>query len=82
MRLLLSNPSRGLVLAFAWAYAACPLASADTLVLHGGGTVRGRWINRDERPLRTYVLQTDTGGRVTVAADRAYLRCVDAGQPQ
>ena len=37
-------------------------APADVFVLRSGGQVRGRWLNRDERPLRHYAIATEQGG--------------------
>lgn len=41
---------------------------ADVFVLHNGGRIKGRWINRDDRPLRNYVIETERGGRVLLDA--------------
>jgi len=48
------------------------VAQADVFVLHNGGRIRGRWVNRDDRPLKNYVIETEHGGRVLL----------DAGQVQ
>ena len=41
---------------------------ADVLVLTNGGHVRGRWVNRDDRPLEKYVIETEHGARLTLEA--------------
>lgn len=45
-------------------------AVGDVFVLQNGGVVRGRWINRQQRPLTEYVIAADFGGRFTIAADQ------------
>jgi hypothetical protein len=40
------------------------VSQADVFVLHNGGRIRGRLINRDDRPLKNYVIETEHGGRV------------------
>jgi len=50
--------------------AALPPASAEVLVLTGGGRVTGQWLNRDESPRKQYVIKVDDGSKVTVAADQ------------
>lgn len=41
---------------------------ADTFILRNGGQVRGRWLNRDERPIRQYLIATEEGGRLRLDA--------------
>lgn len=51
--------------ALAMGFAACvSVAQADVFVLHNGGRIRGRWVNREDRPLKNYVIETEHGGRV------------------
>ncbi len=44
------------------------ISHADVFVLHNGGRIKGRWINRDDRPLKNYVIETERGGRVLLDA--------------
>lgn len=56
-------------------------ALADALVLHSGGEIRGRWVNRQEQPLQAYVIETDAGGRLTVSAGQVREAIVEDGAP-
>lgn len=63
----------GLTVLAAWLFSAARLFSAagpaagDVFVLSGGGRISGRWLNADEFPRRGYVIQTPSGGRITLA---------------
>ena len=52
---------------------------ADVFVLDNGGQVRGRWVNRKDGPSRTYVIQTEHGGRLVL--QRAQVRRVVVDPP-
>lgn len=41
-------------------------ARADVFVLGNGGQIRGRWLNRNEHPLRKYDIATEQGGRIVL----------------
>ncbi len=43
---------------------------ADVFVLENGGRVEGQWINRTDQSPQTYVIQTASGGRVTLDRDQ------------
>ncbi|MCY2994063.1 MAG: hypothetical protein NTY19_40230 [Planctomycetota bacterium] len=43
-------------------------ARADVFVLRTGGQIQGRWLNRDEHPLRQYTIATEQGGRIVLNA--------------
>lgn len=47
-----------------------PSAWGDVFVLKSGGQIRGRWLNRDERPLVAYEIETSHGGRMRFAKDQ------------
>ena len=55
-----------LICAFAFPSA----ATADLFVLKSGGQIRGRWLNRGERPLVAYEIETSYGGRMKLAKDQ------------
>ena len=42
-------------------------AAADEFHLNNGGKIRGRWLNRGDSPLRAYHIETERGGRITLA---------------
>lgn len=46
------------------------LARAEVFVLTNGGRVEGEWLNREESPRTSYVLQTPLGGQVTLAKNQ------------
>jgi len=46
----------------------CLPARADVFVLAKGGEVHGELVNRDEKPRKTYVVKTTSGGQVKLAA--------------
>jgi len=52
----------------------CPLARADVFELRGGGRVTGRLVNPDQSPRKTYVIETLSGGQITLAADQVVKR--------
>ena len=54
------------VLLTAWA----PPARADLFLLEGGGRVEGEWLNRDEQPLREYVVRTPAGLTISLPQDQ------------
>ncbi len=39
---------------------------ADVIILHNGGVVRGQWLNRSASPAATYLIETESGGRLTL----------------
>jgi hypothetical protein len=39
---------------------------ADILILHNGGVIRGQWLNRTASPAATYLIETESGGRLTL----------------
>jgi hypothetical protein len=45
-------------------------AWADTFVLHNGGRVEGELLNPDEKPRKSYVVQTDDGAKITLDAEQ------------
>lgn len=47
-----------------------PLARGDVLFLAHGGRIEGTLLNRDESPRKTYVVQIDPGGRITLRGDQ------------
>ena len=47
-----------------------PIAAGNVYVLAGGGRIEGELLNADESPREKYVIKTDAGATVTVAADR------------
>jgi hypothetical protein len=47
----------------------CAAARGEVFELRGGGRVTGRLVNPDELPRKTYVIETLSGGQVTLAAD-------------
>lgn len=49
--------------------AAAP-AAADVFLLASGGQLRGRWINRDEKPLVAYQIELAGGGQLTLDRDQ------------
>jgi len=55
----------------------CPASRADMVLLHNGGRIEGRWVNRDEAPLRHYIVELPRGGRLQL--DPAQVRQVLAG---
>ena len=59
-----------LLLAILLLPAALSTASAEIIVLTGGGRVVGQWLNRDETPRKQYVIQVDDGSKVTIDADQ------------
>ena len=44
-----------------------PSFAAEEFILRSGASIRGQWLNRTERPLKSYIIQTDQGGRVALA---------------
>lgn len=48
----------------------CAAARGEVFELAGGGRVMGRLVNPDESPRKTYVIETVSGGRITLAADQ------------
>lgn len=45
-------------------------ARADIFLLQGAGEVRGKLLNPDQSPRKSYVIKTASGGQVTLAADQ------------
>jgi phosphoglycolate phosphatase-like HAD superfamily hydrolase len=45
-------------------------AWADTFLLHNGGRVEGELLNADEKPRKSYVVQTDDGAKITLDAEQ------------
>jgi hypothetical protein len=56
----------GLIAGLSW-LATCP-ASGEVFVLTSGGRIEGEWVNRDEKPLRAYVVKRASGGQITLDA--------------
>lgn len=54
--------------------AACPAAGTDTIMLQGGGEIRGEWLNRQVPPPAVYVIKTDAGGELRI--DRGQVKRV------
>ena len=50
------------------------LASGDILELESGGSLRGTLQNPDQQPRTTYVVKTETGSVVTLAAEPSAAR--------
>lgn len=44
-----------------------PAARGDVFVLTSGGKIRGEWLNRSDRAVEAYEIETEQGGRVTLA---------------
>ncbi len=65
------NVRLGLVFALALGTTSAAVR-ADTYLfrLHNGGRVRGEWLNRQESPRETYVIQSVLGGKITLAKDQ------------
>lgn len=57
-----------LTLAAAWG-AGDGSCRADRFVLANGGHIEGQWLNPDDSPRETYVIETAEGGRVVLAAE-------------
>jgi hypothetical protein len=45
----------------------CTYVRADVFVLATGGRIEGEWLNRDEQPLREYLVRTSTGTTLSLA---------------
>lgn len=45
-------------------------ATADEFVLTSGATLRGAWVNPDDRHATTYLLDTEHGGRVSLSREQ------------
>lgn len=58
----------GLIAAVVLALAACDGASADVLLLTGGGRVEGEILNPEEVPRKTYTVRTSLGVEITLPA--------------
>jgi len=43
---------------------------ADVFFLHNGGQIRGRWVNRSHQSPKTYVIETEQGGRLALDASQ------------
>ena len=40
---------------------------ADLFTLHNGGQISGKWLNADQRPVNTYLIETEHGVRIKLA---------------
>lgn len=54
-----------------------PAAWADLFVLHGGGRIRGTWLNRAEREPPVYEIATEQGGRLKISRDHVKQRLLE-----
>src|SRR5512134_3129980 len=45
-------------------------ARADLFLLEAGGQVEGEWLNREEQPLRQYVVRTTAGLTITLPQEQ------------
>lgn len=59
-----------LVLVVLASWASFSPAQAEVFVLTNGGRIEGEWLNRDESPRKTYVLQSSLGGQLTLAKNQ------------
>lgn len=59
-----------LAAALAVVFVSAALARAEIFVLKSAGEVRGKLLNPDQSPRKTYVVKTASGGQVTLAADQ------------
>lgn len=69
------RPRHYFTLSLAALAAAVPIAlsspaRADLFLLEGGGRVEGEWLNREEQPLREYVVRTPAGLTISLPQDQ------------
>ena len=57
----------GTIVSFALCFSTSRSAVGEVFLLGSGGRVVGRWLNPDEAPRQQYVIETPTGGRITLA---------------
>lgn len=70
----------GLIVAVVPFWVAGRPAIAEEFVLSNGGQISGEWLNRDETPRKTFVIETSAGARITL--DRSQVKQVLYTRPQ